>query len=274
MKADNYQEFVEMWALTHEIMAGGKVFSKPAMDMIFETLSEHPISHISKALEIHRKTGRFAPTPSDIISIINTRTKPQHISADEAWAKCVYAFDEKETVVLTSVMLEAVAAASSVWDERNHTAARMAFRQAYERLVSTNPPIEYRASFGYDRGRRLSAVNAAVEQGLLPQTSRIAIESPADISFVVKALEQNASAFDKEKCRDAIAKLKLCTFMRDQRTDAEKEADKAAQRERKRQFFIEKKAEELRKIEQKILDKETIEIMSREECLIDDNEPF
>jgi hypothetical protein len=139
MQSSDYKQFAGIWADAHEIMAGGKVFSKRAMDMIFETLEDYSLDMVEQAIKIHTKKGRFAPSPADIVEIISERTGAKHIGCEEAWAIAEKSFDEYETVVWTQPIAEARAIASSLYFDGDKVAARMAFKDAYNRIIKTAP---------------------------------------------------------------------------------------------------------------------------------------
>ncbi|MBK5965590.1 hypothetical protein CCR95_16220 [Thiocystis minor] len=117
--------------------------------------------------------GRFFPQPSDVLVVLE-RAVGGRPSADEAWALGLETFDEAATVCVTDEILLASAAAAPVWEIGDKVGARMAFKAAYERVV-TERRIQgqrprWQLSLGWDGARRALAVQAALEAGRLSDT--------------------------------------------------------------------------------------------------------
>ena len=95
-------------------------------------------------------------------------------SADEAWATALDAMNEAETVVWTNEAQQAFAIARPVLKSGDKTGARMAFRDAYERIVRDNrehgKPCTWSASLGWDKERQAVALKRAESSGLLPSS--------------------------------------------------------------------------------------------------------
>lgn len=91
--------------------------------------------------------------------------------ANEAWALALQAFDENATVILNDEIIEAMGSARPSMDSGDDTGARMAFRDAYERIVRESRSLGERPSWypslGHDPDLREDAVKAACERGLL-----------------------------------------------------------------------------------------------------------
>jgi hypothetical protein len=163
----DYQTFSEAWTDAHEIMPGGKVLSPGAMTMCFDAISRYPIDVVLLAIKRHVATGKFAPIPKDIIDILEAGNN--HVGADEAWAIVIESMDERTTVVMTQEMQEARAIAWSVWESGDEVGARMAFRDAYNRIIKTAPVPRWSVSLGFDVEGRVAAIGKAVELGRLTQ---------------------------------------------------------------------------------------------------------
>lgn len=91
--------------------------------------------------------------------------------ANEAWSMALQAFDENKTVVLNDEIMEAMGSARPSMESGDETGARMAFRDAYERILrdaraSGNKPSWY-PSLGHDPNLREDVVKAACDRGLL-----------------------------------------------------------------------------------------------------------
>lgn len=92
-----------------------------------------------------------------------------HPGAEEAWAMCPR--DESASVVWTTEIANAFGAARPLLEQGDQVAARMAFREAYEREVAESREagrVEWWASLGHDVAGRSEALATAVERGRLP----------------------------------------------------------------------------------------------------------
>lgn len=93
-----------------------------------------------------------------------------HPTANEAWALVLASADESDTVVWTEQIAEAAGIARPVLDAGDEVGARMAFRDAYDRILRERPESpRWFASLGSDAGRRAAAIDKAVRAGLLTQ---------------------------------------------------------------------------------------------------------
>lgn len=93
-------------------------------------------------------------------------------TADEAWAIALDARDEALTVVWNDEICEAFALARPVLEAGDKIGARMAFRDAYDRIARNGREAgrvpAWRASLGWDASQRTSALKKAESLGLLP----------------------------------------------------------------------------------------------------------
>lgn len=100
---------------------------------------------------------------------------------DEAWA--MLAHDERATCVWTEEMQAAFRASAPLLFEGDRIAARMAFKEAYEREVgkarSEQRPVAWSVSLGWDKAGREGPIREAVERGLLsPQEAMPYLPAP------------------------------------------------------------------------------------------------
>lgn len=159
-------------------------------------------------------------------------------SADEAWALSIDAADEAKTVVWTNEAQQAFSLARPILDEGDKIGARMAFRDAYDRIVRNNREAgiqaTWSASLGWDKDLRVSVLKKAESNGLLP-APQVASLLPhigagviGDAIFNGKALPAPA-----EGGEDVARRVRLLlASMADQREAAEKEAAERNQAER------------------------------------------
>lgn len=153
----------EAIAVTYAAM--GQELTDAALAIITKDLSEYPAEDVLTALTRSRKELRRI-TLADILD----RIPGGRPGAEEAWAIVAPALsDESVTVVMTEEMTQALSIASNL--DYDPVAARMAFKDAYARLVAlakeNKTPVKWRASLGHDANGREGPLMAAVEKGLL-----------------------------------------------------------------------------------------------------------
>jgi len=136
----------------------------------WSALSNNDFTVVKEAFSRHiqdSKNGRFAPKPADIIGIIESLTSDQRLGADEAWA--LYPHNEQSSAVITDEMAEAMGVAQPLINEGDKIAARMAFKEAYIRIVTRNKLAginpKWFASLGHDAECREVALKEAVLLG-------------------------------------------------------------------------------------------------------------
>lgn len=119
---------------------------------------------VATALDRHAKASQFPALPADVLRL----AKAPVLSADEAWAIALPAFDEHRTVVWTDEMSRAFAVVRPLLEAGDKVGARMAFRDAYRRMVGERDgPWRWRASLGHDEAMRAAAIAEAVQLGRL-----------------------------------------------------------------------------------------------------------
>ena len=145
-------------------------------------IAKYSLAEIKQALAAHMSdsnAGRFMPKPADIIGHIESLNPDGFLSSDEAWAIALDMMDEGNTVVVTDQIMYAMPTATQIYNSGDSVGARMAFKQAYDRLL-----IEARAkgesprwypTMGHDPARRKGAIMAGIEQGLLGQNHLSAV---------------------------------------------------------------------------------------------------
>ena len=136
----------------------------------FKQLSPFPGATIRKAFEAYRmERPDFAPVPNGIVA--RCKLLDGRPDENEAWAVAITSQDEAETVVWTQEMAEAFSLARPLLDTGDEIGARMAFKDAYKRLVddarAANKPVQWSVSAGWDASRRQIAVEKAMVAGLL-----------------------------------------------------------------------------------------------------------
>ncbi len=119
-------------------VGAAKVISPAAKAMFFQDLERYPLDLISASLAAHRadpERGKFTPKVADIVFQIERRRRVSWLSADEAWAQVPKI--EGQPGLLNDVTAQALAVANQFLNlpRPDLTAARMAFKGCYDRLV-------------------------------------------------------------------------------------------------------------------------------------------
>lgn len=160
-------------ALLADVLAGyGKPLpEKGEINTWFNQLSPFAPSTIKQAFEAYRiERADFAPVPNGIVA--RCKLLDGRPDENEAWAIAITSQDEAETVVWTGEMADAFATARPLLASGDEIGARMAFKDAYKRLVgearAINKPAGWSVSPGWDASRRQVAVQKAAAAGLLP----------------------------------------------------------------------------------------------------------
>jgi len=169
MRTDDLPQFA---ALLADVLAGyGKPLPEKAeIGIWFKQLSPFPALTVRKAFEAYRiERPDFAPTPNGIVA--RAKLLDGRPDENEAWAVALTSQDEAETVVWTQEMAEAFGLAQPLLATGDAIGARMAFKDAYQRLVgearASNKPAAWSVSAGWDQSRRQIAVEKAIVAGLL-----------------------------------------------------------------------------------------------------------
>lgn len=248
MNRSDFKPFAERWADIHDVMPGGKTFSQRTMTIVFDAFEGYSLEAVFQAIKIHMKKGKFAPSPADIVEIISERTGAKHIGCEEAWAIAEKSFDEHETVVWTQPIAEARAIASSLYFDGDKVAARMAFKDAYNRIIKTAPEPSWTVTEGFDMARRADAIKQAVLLKRLPPLktdSRHLIEPP---TTTVAGLIESAQVKTGKVSPLAQLKLIKLSLMAD-------EDDGIARREKERLDFEVRRQEMLDRVADKLHEK-------------------
>lgn len=149
-------------------------------------LSPYPLRVVALALQAYRdECGEFAPVPAGIAmrcKVMDGRPGPE-----EAWAIALTGRNEEDTTVWTEECAEAFSKCRPVLDMGDEVGARMAFKEAYARMIAdaraARRPAVWIASEGWNKEKRIAAVEKAVIAGLLPMPQSVAaLAGPATTS--------------------------------------------------------------------------------------------
>lgn len=145
----------------------GRTLSPAAALMMAQDLSEFEPEAVLMALQACRKDLNRFPTIADIVSRVES--KDGRPGAEEAWA--MIPKDEFNSCVWTVEMATAYGAAHPHIRNRDLVAARMAFKEVYEREVKAarelRIPAAWSASLGEDKSTHEGVLSEAVRKNRL-----------------------------------------------------------------------------------------------------------
>lgn len=222
-------------------------------DIWWVVLNEFPFEVIEASVVQYLKTGKYAPKPADLYTVILDRYRSLWWSPDEAWVHALKAADEDETVVWTNEAATAFGEARIALERGDEFGARAAFIKAYQRLVEAaiedRRVPEYTVSLGFDRQRRINAIQQAKAQGYLPadRANRLLAENSqgmkedarAIVGLITGNVVEHPSANAKrlaDLMRETIAKVDAEEKAQMAAKDALREQRRQAMQDRKRQI--------------------------------------
>lgn len=207
--------------------AYGKTLPKEdgLLDAWMEHLAPFPLPVIKAALAGYcEENTEFPPVPAAIVK--RCKLQDGRPGVEEAWAIALNSRSEADTVVWTTEMAEAFGLCSTVLAAGDEIGARMAFKDAYNRLVTNarmrNLPATWTVSLGWDAGKREIAVGKAVSAGLLPAPQAKALLP----NYAPEGEAQQTSPAGLEKVKAALAKLQEGWASAAERRAAQLEAER------------------------------------------------
>ncbi len=234
----------------------GKQITQPVIDIYWRVLENYDLRAIDRAVSVilsNPEALPFMPKANEIIAAMPSEAGLQWLSADEAWAHVVSAHDEKNSVVFPSDEAQKAwhQAAQPIFNQRDQSPARMAFRAAYDRLVSQakaegrRPSAE--PSFGSEPSGRQVAIDDAVRRGWLtidspkiPEEFRIAAQPITDTGRLLAGMVTGETAGLPEPKVDVAKRIRemmkaVNAKKSPEEIKAEADALKRADMERRRQ---------------------------------------
>ena len=185
------QKLLEQIAVTAELM--GQAISPNAAAAMAMDLSRYPLQTVVDALTKLRRESKARFSLSAVIEQIEKLNPDTRPGADEAWS--MIPRDEYSSVVMTEEMAEAYGIARPLLDEGDQVAARMAFKEAYARIVEANKRDgvmpKWFPSLGSEKEGREAALNTAVRLGRISADHAAKLLAPAQ---AVAMLESNNKA--------------------------------------------------------------------------------
>ena len=186
-------------------------FSAVAFDVLVDDLMGYELQAVKTALNRCRRelTGRLT------LAAILERLPLGLPSADAAFGQLIESWqNENLTVVVPEIaQLAAGMGAYALWQQKDKTGARMAFKQEYERLAQQEIEkgvVQWAVSAGADRQQFEFAINQAVKDGKLTKNQAVNY-LPSNIEIQVLMIENaNASPTQKkqeQKNRECLQRL-------------------------------------------------------------------
>lgn len=177
----------------------------PAVTGIWwNALAAHEFDAVKAAFSEHIKRGKFAPRPADILELLDLISPDGRLSADEAWAMTPR--DEMVSVVLTEEIMEAWGIAQPLLESGDQVAARMAFKDAYTRMVDANRrngvKVKWRASLGWDKEGRAPVLAEAVRLGRLGAEYAIRLLPPDKVQDMLEMAGETKLALEHKPASD------------------------------------------------------------------------
>lgn len=229
MDRSDYDAFAKMLDAVYSLH--NKTLTAEAKAIFFRSMARYPLDVVRSAIDANVRDpqrGQYPPKPADLMAQIEGRAANDgRPGAEEAWAIALRGADESETVVTTPEIVEAFGICQSVLETGDEVGARMAFKEAYSRLVSharaAGRPVNWSASLGWDIAKREGALRQAEAAGLLPASTVAALlPPPAKVSAGEKSAEGLA------RLKEAVAKLEPAS-VKLQRAREERSAAERAQ---------------------------------------------
>lgn len=207
------RELVEAIAMLRAEYDDMKPVDGQRLDMWWEAVKNFPDGAVKASAVRHITTSHFKPQLSDLVKGCAAQLDGNWIGADEAWA--LMPKSESDSAMLTDEIAQAMAAATPLLEMGDKVAARMAFKDAYGRLVE-KAKIEGRMprffpSFGSDPASRVSMLANAVRAGqiALDRATEVLPEYGPEIVKMCGVTKHPLLAGPSQKDKDRLKALLL-----------------------------------------------------------------
>lgn len=195
-------------AVTATAELTGTDLSATSRAMMAEELAAYPLDSVLESLSRCRKELRTRLTLAEVIR----RIQDGRPGAEEAWASMPRT--EWESAMLTAESAEALHAAQSLIDGGDEVAARMCFREVYERAVAKaradGIPVKWEFSAGWKREGRAPVLAEAVRLGRISQDRAMALlPHDAHKDFLIAAGITNHPLLESPTAEQEANQLKL-----------------------------------------------------------------
>ena len=228
MKTEDRTEFSQVIRATFDNY-GRQAPLPETLRVWWASLEPYGIQQFRMACLSHiRREPKFPPTLAQLLELMGHR-EPGRLGVEEAWARAVLACDESETVVMNDEIAQAWGVAKPIFDLGDEVGARMAFKEAYQRITAhATGPVKWWPSIGSDQHKRDIALSEAKRAGLLPAEQIKALLPPP---MPTKATA-NPEGLQRLKAEMARLKMKANT----ERVEAQRKRDA------ERQAVVDRKA--------------------------------
>lgn len=207
----------DVWGIKGQPLTAGQ------KAIYFRALAGHSLEAVRGGLDAHVKDperGRFLPMPADVIAqIAGAAAADGRPGPEEAWASALVGRDEAKTIVWTGEMAQAWGTAQPVLAAGDEVGARMAFKEAYQRLVAEARVAgrlpQWTPSIGFDVDERERVLADATAAGLLaapdvagllpPPEARAGVVAP-NVRDQLLALRERLLGEQPAESRDAADK--------------------------------------------------------------------
>jgi len=208
MTTDDKKRFLEL--MNGCASSYSKQMEKNAISIFWDFLKDYDIGDVEKAFRQHLRASKFFPTIAEIIEHIPNANAQEHIGADEAWIIAKTAMNPNSSVCATNEILQAFDTVQAVYSNRDENPARMAFREAYNRIVKASGiKPRWFMSVGEDKAQAEAVALKAVQLGRLPAGAADKYRIEAPTTTVTKLIEGYVSKTTAEIRQDAMAGIKL-----------------------------------------------------------------
>jgi len=189
MHSNDLNAFGEILDAVCSLLSRGAYQPNPTNTaLFFRSLARHSLAEVRAAFDAHvadHQRGRFVPVPADILAQLDgIAADDGRLGSEEAWALAMRSTDEGETVVWTEEIATALGICLPILSAGDEVGARMAFKEAYARLVDVSrnerKPPRWSPSLGHDQERRQKALAAAAAAGLLARSDAIPLPAPRE----------------------------------------------------------------------------------------------
>lgn len=180
--------------LTKELAATaealGQTITKNTAALMAADLSAFPQERLRVALSRTRMECTGKLTLKFILDQLDALQG--RLASNEAWALALRAREERDTVVWTDEIAEAWAVAAPMAAGRDLVGARMAFKDAYDRITQeardTQKRPEPRVAVGWDNAQRIAVVTAAYNDGRIPLALAMDVVHENEVALAGKTL--------------------------------------------------------------------------------------
>jgi hypothetical protein len=154
----------------------------PDVDVLFMywgVLKRYPIEHVRIGFNVfmRNKENKYTVTPAHLVEAIESAIPDGRPGVEEAWA--TYPHDEESSAVITDEIAEAMRVARPLILDGDRIGARMAFKDAYNRIVARNKaagvPVRWFPTLGSDAASRDEVIDQAVRIGRISQEHAVAL---------------------------------------------------------------------------------------------------